>query len=86
MQTYEELGEITKQAVIQTMMEGEATHPDNKWREVDIREHVEHLISHCAMTECEIKIKKKYGDEDHITHALTRLAMIKYLEGLKCEK
>lgn len=75
MSLYEVLGEIAKQTVIRTMIEGEKTHPANDWQEVDIIDHICHTSHH----------ENDYiaGDtsEDHIAHALTRCAMIKYMEG-----
>jgi hypothetical protein len=68
---YERLGELAKQIVIQTMLEGEQTHPDNEWQTVSIETHLYHATLH--------ELKQATGDtsEDHIAHALTRLAMIK---------
>ena len=73
---YEELGELAKQIVIQTMIEGEKTHPDKPvdgWKDMPFEQHVEHINEHvyCA--------KHRFINEDHIAHALTHCAMIKYL-------
>jgi len=71
---YHKLAQIAYDAVLQTMQEGEQTHPDDDWQEVDVYEHASHAWQH---------INDYYiGDttEEHIAHALTRCAMIKYLE------
>lgn len=77
---YIKLAQIAFDTVLQTMMEGEKTHPANDWQEVDIIDHICHTSHH----------ENDYiaGDttEDHIAHALTRCAMIKYLEAEQAGK
>ena len=71
---YEKLGEIAKQTVIQTMIEGEKTHSPDEWKQLDTYQHASHAWQH---------INDYYIDdksEDHIAHAMTRCAMIKFLE------
>ena len=72
---YEKVGELAKQAIIQTFIEGEKTHPDNDWQDVSIIDHICHAGHHID------NYITKDTSEDHIAHALTRLAMIKYLEA-----
>jgi hypothetical protein len=71
---YEKLGEIAKQTVIQTMLEGEKKHGTDGWKEQCGLFHLRHIYNHCS---------KAYDfdtSDDHIAHAMTRCAMIKYLE------
>jgi hypothetical protein len=72
---YHKLAQIAYDTVLQTMQEGEQTHPPDEWQEVDIIDHICHASHH----------ENDYiaGDtsEEHIAHALTRCAMIKYLEA-----
>ena len=71
---YIKLAQIAYDTVLQTMLEGAKTHPDNDWQSVDIMEHFRHALDHLANWELEEK------DEPHLDHAITRLVMIKYLE------
>lgn len=77
---YHKLAQLAYGTVLQTMIEGEKTHPDNDWQNVDIMEHFRHAIDHLASWELE------ENDEDHLAHAITRLAIIKYLEGEEEER
>lgn len=72
---YHKLAQLAYGTVLQTMIEGEKTHPDNDWQNVDIMEHFRHALDHLASWELE------ENGEDHLAHAITRLAIIKYLEG-----
>jgi hypothetical protein len=71
---YIKLAQIAYDTVLATMQEGETTHPAQEWQEVDINTHLAHEAVHC--------VKYVEGDtsEDHIGHALTRLALIKALQ------
>jgi hypothetical protein len=77
---YHKLAQLAYGTVLQTMVDGEKTHPDNDWQNVDIMEHFRHAIDHLASWELE------ENDEDHLAHAITRLAIIKYLEGEEEER
>lgn len=77
---YHKLAQIAYGTVLQTMVDGEKTHPDNDWQNVDIMEHFRHALDHLASWELE------ENDEDHLAHAITRLAIIKYLEGEEEER
>lgn len=72
---YIKLAQIAYDTVIQTMQEGEKSHPNDDWQNVDIMEHFRHALDHLANWELD------ENDEDHLAHAITRLAMIKYLEA-----
>jgi len=72
---YIELAQIAFDTVLQTMIDGEKTHPANEWQNVDIMEHFRHAIDHLANWELD------ENDEDHLAHAITRLIMIRYLEA-----
>lgn len=72
---YIKLAKLAYDTVLQTMLEGAKTHPDNDWQSVDIMEHFRHALDHLANWELD------ENDEDHLAHAITRLAMIKYLEA-----
>jgi hypothetical protein len=71
---YIKLAEIAFNAVLQTMMDGEKKHGANEWKKQSMLEHKMHIAEHFY------KINSDTS-EDHIAHAMTRLAMIKYLEG-----
>ena len=77
---YHKIAQLVYGTVLQTMIEGEKTHPDNDWQNVDIMEHFRHALDHLASWELE------ENDEDHLAHAITRLAIIKYLEGEEEER
>jgi hypothetical protein len=72
---YIDLAKTAFNTVLATMLEGEKQHPGNEWKTVDINTHLAHEAIHC--------VKYVEGDtsEDHIAHALTRLAMIKALQN-----
>jgi hypothetical protein len=79
---YEKLGEIAKQAVIQTMIEGEKEHGVDEWKSVSIDDHIDHAFDHIE----DYGSKMALGistPEDHIAHCMTRCAMIKFLEDEK---
>jgi len=71
---YEKLAKIAYDTVLATMLEGEKQHPGNEWQTVDINTHLAHEAMHC--------VKYVEGDtsENHIAHALTRLAIIKEMQ------
>jgi hypothetical protein len=71
---YEKLGEIAKQTVIQTILEGEKEHGADGWKKLSIKEHDDHAMRHIFFH------GQGRNDEDHIAHAMTRCAMIKFLE------
>jgi hypothetical protein len=73
---YIKLAEIAFNAVLQTMMEGEKKHGADEWKEQTMLEHKMHIAEHFY----KINSDKL---EDHIAHAMTRCAMIKYLEAEK---
>jgi hypothetical protein len=77
---YHKLAQIAYDTVLQTMVDGEKTHPNDDWQSVDIMEHFRHAIDHLANWELD------ENDEDHLAHAITRLAIIKYLEGEEEER
>jgi hypothetical protein len=74
---YLKLAQIVYDTVLQTMLEGEAEHGPDSWKSIPSLEHKLHTADHF--------LKRAQSDiaEDHIAHALTRCAMIKYLEGSK---
>ena len=74
---YIKLAQIAYDTVLQTLMEGEKEHGPDSWKSIPSLEHKLHTADHF--------LKRAQSDiaEDHIAHALTRCAMIKYLEGLK---
>ena len=71
---YKKLAQIAYDTVLQTMMEGEKTHTADEWKQITIGGH-----SYCALRHID-EFNKGDKSEDHIAHALTRCAMIKYLE------
>jgi hypothetical protein len=72
---YTKLAQIAYDTVLQTMVDGEKTHPDNDWQDVSIIDHICHAGHHID------DYITKDTSEDHIAHALTRCAIIKYLEA-----
>ena len=77
---YLKLAQIAFDTVLQTMVEGEKEHEPDNWKEQCITCHMRHAedhIEHAILG---------YSDENHIAHALTRCAMIKYLEENKQRK
>jgi hypothetical protein len=67
---YEKLGEIARQAVIQTLLDGEKTHGADEWEKLSYKEHREHAINHL--------LDDIAGDKSelHPENALTRLTMM----------
>jgi hypothetical protein len=74
---YLKLAQIGFDYILQTMIEGEKTHPDNEWKEKASVQHWVHAKIHMS--------NYKQGDksEDHIACCMARCAMIKFLEGEK---
>jgi len=71
---YIKLAKIAYDTVLQTMIEGEKTHGADEWKQLDTYQHASRAWQH---------INDYYIDdtsEDHIAHAMTRCAMIKFLE------
>jgi hypothetical protein len=66
---YERLGELAKQIVIQTMTEGEKTHPGNGYISKSSLYHLRHAIVHL------IKYAILRRDID-LRHGLTRLVIM----------
>ena len=79
MSLYEEVGEIAKQTVIRTMMEGEKEHGD-EWLYKSINYHKEHALGHAELNYVGDKSDK------HTNNGLTRNAMILYMEANKPER
>lgn len=77
---YIKLAQIAYDTVLRTMREGEKTHPDNDWQDVDKIDHLCHANHHI------IDYIANDKSADHIAHALTRCAMIKYLEAEQAGK
>jgi hypothetical protein len=71
---YVRLALLAYDTVLQTMIEGEKEHNVDGWKNVNIPAHGMHVIDHIYYH------SRDDVSEDHIAHALTRLAMIKYLE------
>lgn len=71
---YIELAQIAFDTVLQTMIEGEQSHPANNWRNISTGVHYHHVFKHLS------EWGKGDTSELHLDHAITRLAMIKYLE------
>jgi len=71
---YIKLAQIAYDTVLQTMLEGEKKHGTGGWKNKSLAYHKFHISEHADYALC--------GDtkEDHIAHAMTRCAMIKYLE------
>ncbi len=71
---YLTLAQIAYDTVLQTMIEGEKEHGADQWKSKSMTYHKRHASEHAD--------DAYVGDskEDHIAHALTRCAMIKYLE------
>lgn len=72
---YIELAKIAYDTVLQTMIDGEKEHGADKWKDVEPWEQLNHTMQHLIGEAMRDKA------EDHIAHAMTRCAMIKYLEG-----
>lgn len=66
---------VASETVLKTMKEGEKSHGKDEWKKQTIEDHREHAMNHIGNS---IFINET---EDHIAHALTRCAMIKYLEA-----
>jgi hypothetical protein len=76
---YLKLAQIAYDTVLRTMIEGEKEHQKNEWQEVPVKDHVNHIREHGD--DCYIDlIYEQKSAEDHIAHAMTRCAMIKFLE------
>ncbi|MFA5153981.1 MAG: hypothetical protein WC554_15625 [Clostridia bacterium] len=78
---YIKLAQIAYDAVLQTMQEGEQTHPLDEWQDVSIGDHIGHAFDHIEKYSLGISTA-----EDHIAHCLTRLAMARYLEAEQAGK
>lgn len=79
---YIKLAQIAYDTVLATMLEGEVTHPGNEWKDVAADDHTQHAADHIENA----LVAMEYNwvqSEDHIGHALTRLAMIKAKEQEK---
>ncbi|MFA5307754.1 MAG: hypothetical protein WC365_09955 [Candidatus Babeliales bacterium] len=72
---YIKLAQIAYDAVLQTMQEGEKEHGPDEWKDKSILYHKTHALEHA-----ELAYPGYNNDEDHIAHAMTRCAMIKFLE------
>lgn len=73
---YIKLAQIAYGTVLQTMIDGEKEHGADGWKVLSVADHAEHIKAHIGKHRMD-------KSEDHIAHALTRCAMIKYLEGNK---
>jgi hypothetical protein len=73
---YIKLAQLAYDTVLQTMLEGEKEHGVDGWKDKDLEYHKAHVLNHADS----IYFNEK-PVEDHIAHALTRCAIIKYLEG-----
>ena len=71
---YAKLAKIAYDTVLRTMQEGEKEHGADEWERTNIPTHGMHLIEHIY------NHSQQDASEDHIAHAMTRCAMIKYLE------
>jgi hypothetical protein len=74
---YIKLAQIGYDMILQTLIDGEKVHGADEWKELSIYEHGIHATQHI------MDHSMGYTAEDHIAHAMTRCAMIKYLEGSK---
>lgn len=72
---YLKLAQIAHDTVLQTMIDGEKEHGTDGWKEVCTSTHSCHMSIHGS------KYCRDDKSEDHIAHAMTRCAMIKYLEN-----
>ena len=72
---YLKLAQIAYDTVLKTMVEGEKEHGADGWKDKQTGEHFKHADNHLFL------YLKGDASEDHIAHAMTRCAMIKYLEG-----
>jgi len=72
---YIKLAKIAYDTVLQTMIEGEKEHGTDGWKDTQTGEHFKHADNHLFL------YLKGDSSEDHIAHAMTRCAMIKYLEN-----
>jgi hypothetical protein len=71
---YIKLAKIAYDTVLQTMIEGEKTHGADEWKGVSTSTHSCYMSIHGS------KYCRDDKSEDHIAHAMTRCAMIKFLE------
>ena len=74
---YTALAQLAYDMVLTTMQGGEQKHGKDGWKDQAIPCHLYHMAIHA--------LHAKYEDtyEDHIAHALTRCAMIRWLENDK---
>lgn len=74
---YVKLAQIAYDTVLRTMQEGEKDHGKDEWKKLPVAAHLDHADTHIQFQKIDYALRDK---EDHIAHALTRCAMIKYLE------
>jgi hypothetical protein len=72
---YLKIAKIAYDTVLQTMIDGEKEHGADEWKNIEPWEHLNHAMQHLTA-----KAMRDKG-EDRISHAMTRCAMIKYLEA-----
>lgn len=72
---YIKLAQIAYDTVLRTMIEGEQKHGTDGWKSKSVIYHKTHALQHA-----ELAYTGYNNDEDHTAHAMTRCAMIKYLE------
>lgn len=77
---YKKLAQLAYDTVLETMQEGEKTHPNNDWQDVSILDHLGHANEHLFNYQHNENIS---GATIDLEHALTRLTIIKYLETNK---
>jgi hypothetical protein len=69
------LYEAASKAIRATMEEGRLRGYDGEWMKQSAEKHLDHADKHLTMLELDNR------DEDHLAHALTRLAMAMVLSG-----
>jgi hypothetical protein len=74
---YLKLAQIAFDAVLQTMMEGEKVHGADKWKGVSKHDHKIRAGVHI------MKSISHFETDNDIAHAMTRCAMVKYMEAEK---
>jgi hypothetical protein len=74
---YLKLAQIGFDYILQTMIEGEKKHGADEWKNVSTSTHSCYMSIHGS------KYCRDDKSEDHIAHAMTRCAIIKFLEGEK---
>jgi hypothetical protein len=77
---YIKLAQIAYDTVLQTMIEGEKVHGADGWKDETILCNVEHAKIHITDYLAMLLFGRKLKEDD-IAHAMTRCAMIKYLEN-----